>query len=348
VTQETRVDTFILQNEVGMRPIERDSLRIHDIFVKEEKVPDAGFSGTVVFTPIEVRHLEDFAASLQPSLLPDRRDPLRRIVSGGNRRNGHTMDGINPWESFFDAHAPFYEDNLFTKNTVREVDFLLEELSLKTGASILDVGCGTGRHSIELAGRGFDVTGLDLSAEMLAQAARGAETAGVDVNWVHSDAARFAFPDRFDGAICLCEGAFGLLGPADDPVGQPLSILNNISRSLRPDARAMFTVLNAASMLRRYTNEDVAAGRFDPVTLVERSSLAPREGLPPVPVRERGFVPTELTLLLRLAGMSVLDIWGGTAGDWGRRPLDLDEIEIMLVARKAGNAVSPYDSDGSF
>jgi len=45
-------------------------------------------------------------------------------------------------------------------------------------------------------------------------------------------------------------------------------------------------------------------------------------------------VPTELLLLFRLAGISVLNMWGGTAGNWGRRNLDLDEIEIMTVARK--------------
>ena len=84
------------------------------------------------------------------------------------------MTEKNTWEAFFDAHAPVYEDNVFTKNTVREVDFLLEELSLQPGDSILDVGCGTGRHSIELAKRGYAVTGLDLSSEMLARAADAA------------------------------------------------------------------------------------------------------------------------------------------------------------------------------
>lgn len=244
------------------------------------------------------------------------------------------MTEKSTWEAFFDTHAPIYDENEFTKNTVREVDFLLEELSLPPGGSVLDVGCGTGRHSIELAKRGYVVTGLDLSSGMLAKAAEAAKSAAVHVEWVHSDATRFAFPGKFDAAICLCEGAFGLLGQGDDPIDQPLSILCNVSRSLKPRAKAVFTLLNATAVLRKYQNEDIADGRFDPITMVESSEYPPREGLPPIAVRERAFVPTELALLFRLAGMSVVNMWGGTAGNWGRRLLDLDEIEIMVVACK--------------
>ena len=247
------------------------------------------------------------------------------------------MPDKDTWERFFDAHAPIYGENCFTKNTVCEVDFLLEELDLRPGGSVLDVGCGTGRHSIELARRGYAVTGLDLSSEMLARAAEGAKAARVQVEWIRSDAKRFSFPARFDSAICLCEGSVGLLGQGDDPIDQPMSILLNISRSLKPQAKAVLTVLNAMAMVRRYKNEDVAKGRFDPLTLVESSEHPPREGMPPIAVRERGFVATELILLFRLAGMSVLNTWGGTAGNWRRKTLDLDEIEIMVVARKTGD-----------
>ena len=253
------------------------------------------------------------------------------------------MTGKSVWEEFFDAHAPIYEENVFTKNTIQEVDFLTEELAIRKAGSILDVGCGTGRHSIELARRSYAVTGLDLSSEMLARAADAARSAGVNVQWVRSDASRFQLPDRYDGAICLCEGAFGLLGKSDDPIGQPLSILCNISRCLKPQAKAVFTVLNALALIRKSTNKDVEEGRFDPLILVESSECLPREGLAAVAVRERAFVPTELVLLFRLAGMSMINIWGGTAGNWGRRPVDLDEMEIMVVACKTGE---PLDGDG--
>jgi len=244
------------------------------------------------------------------------------------------MQEKSVWEEFFDAHAPIYEQNEFTKNTLREVDFLLEELQLFPGASILDVGCGTGRHSIELAKRGYALTGIDLSAQMLAQAAEAASAAGVHVEWLHSDAASFSLLKQFDGVICLCEGAFGLLGSRDDPFSHPLAILSNICKSLKPQAKAVFTVLNGCAMIRKHQNKDVEEGRFDPLTMVEVSEHAPREGLPAVRVRERAFVPTELILLFRLAGMSVVNLWGGTAGNWGRRLIDLDEIELMVVAQK--------------
>ena len=238
------------------------------------------------------------------------------------------------WETFFDAHAPIYDENVFTKSTLKEVDFLIEELALKPGAAILDVGCGTGRHAVELAKHGYKITGIDLSAAMLKEAREKARTAGVEINFIRADATDFTLPAKFDAAICLCEGSFGLLGHRDDPINQPLAILSNISKSLKKRAKVILTVLNATFMIRRFTNQDVAEGRFNLLTMEESSELPPREGMPPIKMRERAFVPTELTLLCRLAGLNVINIWGGTAGNWGRRNIDLDEIELMLVAQK--------------
>jgi len=238
------------------------------------------------------------------------------------------------WETFFDAHAPIYDENTFTKNTLKEVDFLIEELALKPGAAILDVGCGTGRHAVELAKRGYKVTGIDISAEMLKEAREKAKAAGVEANFIRADATDFNLPAKYDAAICLCEGSFGLLGHRDDPINQPLYILSNISKSLKKKAKLILTVLNATFMIRRFTNQDVAEGRFNLLTMEESSELPPREGMFPSKMRERAFVPTELTLLCRMAGLDVLNIWGGTAGNWGRRNIDLDEIELMLVAQK--------------
>jgi ubiquinone/menaquinone biosynthesis C-methylase UbiE len=238
------------------------------------------------------------------------------------------------WKEFFKKHASIYDENVFTKNTLQEIDFLLGELEIHPGASILDVGCGTGRHAVELAKRGYLVTGVDFSTEMLSRAKDKAKAKGVIVEWVHSDATRFSSDKRFDAAICLCEGAFGLLGSADDALEQPLAILRNVSRCLKTGAKVLFTVLNGFRVVRLYTQKDVEEGRFDPLTISEFSEIIPAEGYPAMRLRERSFVPTELVLLFQQAGMQVLNMWGGTAGNWKRQKINLDEMEIMVVARK--------------
>ena len=237
----------------------------------------------------------------------------------------------SPWADFFDGHAPVYDENCFTKNTLFEVGFLIRELALDPGAAILDIGCGTGRHAVELARQGFRVTGLDISIGMLEQARQKAHDAGVTVNWIQSDANRFSLPGMFDAVICLCEGAFGLLGSGDDPIGQPLAILRNASTAMKPGGRCLFTVLNALCLIRKYNKTDIENKLFDPLMMSEVSECAAPEG--PI-MRERAFVPTELTMLGIMAGLEIQSVWGGTAGNWGHRSIDPDEIEIMFTARK--------------
>jgi len=249
------------------------------------------------------------------------------------------MANGNEWETFFDGHAPVYMDNSFTKNSLEEVNFVLEELKLLPGNHILDMGCGSGRQAVELARRGYQVTGVDISSGMLAEAEKAAREAGVGVEWIHIDATQFTSARSFDAAICLCEGAFGLLGTGDDHIEHDLAILRNIHAALKPGARFILTALNGLAKIRQFSQEDVENGRFDPVMMVEVFIVEwdTSEGKKSVLVRERGYVPTELVMLFRQAGFEVEHIWGGTAGNWGRRRINLDEIEVIVVARKAAN-----------
>jgi SAM-dependent methyltransferase len=255
------------------------------------------------------------------------------------------MTWKNEWEQFFNGHAPVYMNNEFTRNTIKEVDFVLEELKLAPGCSILDVGCGTGRHTVELARRGYKVTGVDISAGMLAVAERAAKEAGVKVELVRTDATNFKSAKQFDAAICLCEGAFGLLGSSDHPLEHEVAILRSIHNAVKKEARIIVTLLSAFKMIREYSQGDVESGKFDPVMMVEVHPIEwntaegkwdTTEGKKSVLVRERGYVPTELYMIFGEAGFQVEHIWGGTAGDWGRRRIKLDEFEIMVVARKHG------------
>ncbi|MFC6333495.1 class I SAM-dependent methyltransferase [Paenibacillus septentrionalis] len=241
------------------------------------------------------------------------------------------------WESFFDAHAPYYMNNGFTRNTISEVDFVIEELKLSDGSTILDVGCGTGRHSIELAKRGYKVTGVDISSGMLLEANKLATEANVKIEWIHCDAVKYTPIKTFDAVICLCEGAFGLVGRDEEPVEHDLAILKNISDALKPKGRFILTTLNAYSKIRNLTQEDVDSGRFNPVTMIEQyiDEWDLPEGKTQVEVKERRYLPFELTQMFSQVGLQVENMWSGTLGKWAKRQsINLDEIEIMVVATK--------------
>ena len=242
----------------------------------------------------------------------------------------------NTWKQYFDTHAGTYEEEIFTKNTAFEIQFLLEELRLPPGNDILDMGCGTGRHSIPLALAGYQVTGVDISAGMLAEARKKASVAGVQVDWVQTDARLYWAEKAYDAAISLCEGALCLHTPEDDPLERDQTVLGNISQALKPGGKLIITVLNASRMIRQVSEEDLEAGLFDLHTLTEPGKLEieTADGTKTILVRERYYTSPELVRMLNAVDIEVEHIWGGTAGVWQRLPIRLEEMEIMVVGSK--------------
>ncbi|MDQ1507808.1 MAG: hypothetical protein QOD57_5535, partial [Actinomycetota bacterium] len=118
-------------------------------------------------------------------------------------------DGRHWFEDVADHLGSAYLRYSFTKGTDQEVDFLVDALGLTSGARILDVGCGPGRHAHALAGRGFEVVGVDISERFVALA-REAAPVGALVTFERADARALRFDSEFDAVISLCQGAFGL------------------------------------------------------------------------------------------------------------------------------------------
>jgi SAM-dependent methyltransferase len=106
----------------------------------------------------------------------------------------------------FDRYASFYDALYAEKDYEAECDFLvrvLGERGVGEGATILDLGSGTGNHDIPLARRGFEVTGVDRSAEMIALAREKAAKAGVAVDFIVGDVRDVSIGRTFDAVVSL-------------------------------------------------------------------------------------------------------------------------------------------------
>jgi ubiquinone/menaquinone biosynthesis C-methylase UbiE len=109
------------------------------------------------------------------------------------------------YESLFENYGQKYDSESFTHGTVGECDFIEKELESDKSLQILDVGCGTGRHAIELSKRGYHVTGIDLSESQLKRAGEKAEALHLHIDFQRRDARSLPFDSEFDVAIMLCE-----------------------------------------------------------------------------------------------------------------------------------------------
>ena len=129
----------------------------------------------------------------------------------------------------------------FTPEQTRaEVDFLERVLGRSPGSHFLDIACGNGRHAIEFAGRGYRMTGLDLSEEFLAEA-RGATA--LPIRWASGDMRDLAWDAEFDGAYCF-GNSFAYLN-----AGDARRFFAGISKALRPAARCVIETGTAAESI---------------------------------------------------------------------------------------------------
>lgn len=151
----------------------------------------------------------------------------------------------NAWQEYFDGSAFSYMTEEYAQPWEQEVNFYLEVLGLPQQSRLLDVGCGTGRHTIELARQGYVVTGLDFSQGMLAKAEKAAKQSGVTVDWIHADATQFQVNEPYDAALCMLEAALGFLALDQDAEKHDQAILGNVNAALKPGGRLILGMSNA-------------------------------------------------------------------------------------------------------
>ena len=138
----------------------------------------------------------------------------------------------NDWyeDFFFGINCEMWEKAITPEWTKTEVDFLIETLGVKPGDAILDIPCGFGRHTIELAKRGFKLTGIDISAEYVQKLTEQVKADKLPVQVIHGDVLTTQIGHTFDGAYCL-GNSFGYV----DYEGMR-AFVKNVSVTLKPGA----------------------------------------------------------------------------------------------------------------
>ncbi len=152
---------------------------------------------------------------------------------------------------FWEEYRPILFPKERLQSTSSQVDRFIDLLELREGAKILDLACGVGRHSLELARRGYEVTGLDLSETYMKDASKRAEEEGLNVEFVTEDMRTFVGEEYYDAAINFWS-SFGYFEEEEDNY----QVLENVYTSLKKGGIFLIDVMGKEIMDRIYTERD--------------------------------------------------------------------------------------------
>jgi SAM-dependent methyltransferase len=203
--------------------------------------------------------------------------------------------------------------------------------------SVLDLCCGPGRHAVEFAGSGFQVTGVDRSPFLLERARELASQSGLSLEWIKKDMRNFVRPAAFDLA-CNLFTSFGYFKEEQDN----LKVLRNVHESLKENGVLVIEVVGKERLARTWQNT-ISSELADGTLIVQRPQLrndwsrvysdwiVVKDGR----TRSFSFEHTiysgrELKDCLLSCGFGQVQLFGDLQGS----PYNLDAMRLVAVARK--------------
>jgi SAM-dependent methyltransferase len=226
--------------------------------------------------------------------------------------------------------------------TGAEVDRALAMLGAKGGERVLDMACGTGRHSHELARRGFEVVGVDISADLLAIAEADAEAESLNASFLAADLRQLDFDQEFDLVLNLNDGAIGYFETEEENH----RTFEVIAAALRPGGGNLLQLPNVLYAENHLPQTTWIAGdgmvelidhRWEPRSRYLEGSTMPIlvgevfEGVKPIPFRQRLYSVDELTEIYGSVGMEFSGVFRGTGKP---RPPKDGQFEVFFSGRK--------------
>lgn len=236
-----------------------------------------------------------------------------------------------PWYEALYENFEDYDEEPYVQSTKAEVDYIEQRLHGDKALRILDIGCGTGRHVLEFARRGYSVCGLDLSEELLAQGEKQAQREDLEAQFIHGDARNLRFDSEFDVAVILCEGGFSLVETDE----MDREILAGAARALRPGGKLLITAPSAVFMLSNLKeNPD-----FDPVSLRESFSLNTKDSQGSeisLACTQRYYTFPEIKYLLRGVGLQQINLFAVTSEGYSDKVnYSSEQFEFGVIAVKS-------------
>ncbi|HEU4614016.1 MAG TPA: methyltransferase domain-containing protein [Kofleriaceae bacterium] len=260
------------------------------------------------------------AATKPPPAPPAAKKPLPQaaVAAVVAKEPSRPTSRARPW--FVDL---FDEDYLRTlpfltpQATQSEAEYVINAMNLAPGAQVLDLGCGYGRHAMELAARGFHVVGLDLSTPLLVRGGEEAHRRGLTINFVRGDMRELDFENQFDGVYCL----FSTFGYFDDETNK--KTLQNVARALKPNGKVLVEILNRDYVIADLPTrvwwegdgcvvlEEVELNYFSSRIQVNRSVVFDDGRQLEQEISVRAYSLHEVGKLMHAAGFRVLEVSGG-------------------------------------
>lgn len=249
------------------------------------------------------------------------------------------------YEELYENSGVKYDNECFTQGTMGECDFIEKEIGYDKTVRIIDIGCGTGRHAIELTKRGYTVVGVDLSDSQLDRAREKASKENLQIDFQKWDARHLPFVNQFDVAIMVCEGGFSLMETDE----MNYQILRNASNALTEKGKLIFTTLNALFPLfhsvKEFFDSNTKEGNtqcdsisFDLMTFREQNTVHAEDddgNKKELYCNVRYYAPSEITWLLKTIGFRTIDIFGATLGAFSRsNTLSTEDFEMLVIAEK--------------
>jgi SAM-dependent methyltransferase len=237
------------------------------------------------------------------------------------------------WRTWFGPSYLALYDQTLTERTPIEIDRLETLLQLRPPGRILDLPCGQGRHAIEMARRGYEVTGMDISPFLIEIARERAQAAGVQVHWLTGDMRQRIPAVEFDLILNLFT-SFGYFADDDDDQ----QVLEAAASMLAPGGRFVLEVINGERVMANFEERGwftVGQSAVMEARSLDRPSqrMVVQRTVSTPPDTEtsshtlRLYTGSQLEAAMRRAGFGRVDIHG----DWSAEPLARDR-SIVIVA----------------